>query len=98
MPAVELQQRLLADLQQFAVPRHARWDPLGLMGVPESLREGTRRRGCVVSRLLVRTVRRGGKSDGHERSTRELATHQPGAAMMDAWLPHLLQPWTSCAG
>jgi hypothetical protein len=26
-----LQQRLLADLQQFAVPRHARWDPLGLM-------------------------------------------------------------------
>ena len=35
----ELQGRLLADLQQFAVPRHARWDPLGLMGVRESLRE-----------------------------------------------------------
>ncbi len=29
----ELQARLLADLHQFAVPRHARWDPLGLMGV-----------------------------------------------------------------
>ena len=39
MPAVELQQRLLADLHQFAVPRHARWDPLGLMGVRESLRD-----------------------------------------------------------
>jgi hypothetical protein len=39
MPAVELQQRLLADLHQFAVPRHARWDPLGLMGVRERLRE-----------------------------------------------------------
>jgi len=35
----ELQGRLLADLQQFAVPRHARWDPLGLMGVRETLRE-----------------------------------------------------------
>ncbi len=39
MPAVELQQRLLADLHQFAVPRHAHWDPLRLMGVRESLRE-----------------------------------------------------------
>ncbi|MFO7630821.1 MAG: M28 family peptidase, partial [Prochlorococcaceae cyanobacterium] len=29
MPDPDLQQRLLADLQQFAVPRHARWDPLG---------------------------------------------------------------------
>ena len=29
MAEVELQQRLLADLHQFAVPRHARWDPLG---------------------------------------------------------------------
>ncbi|MBM5784036.1 MAG: M20/M25/M40 family metallo-hydrolase [Cyanobacteria bacterium K_DeepCast_35m_m1_288] len=35
----ELQQRLLADLHQFAVPRHARWDPLGLMGVRNALRE-----------------------------------------------------------
>jgi acetylornithine deacetylase/succinyl-diaminopimelate desuccinylase-like protein len=34
-----LQRRLLADLQQFAVPRHARWDPLGLMGVRDALRE-----------------------------------------------------------
>jgi hypothetical protein len=36
---VELQQRLLADLHQFAVPRHARWDPLGLMNVRQILRE-----------------------------------------------------------
>ena len=36
---VELQQRLLADLQQFAVPRHARWDPLGLMNVRQILKE-----------------------------------------------------------
>jgi Zn-dependent M28 family amino/carboxypeptidase len=35
----ELQQRLLADLQQFAVPRHARWDPLGLMNVRQILKE-----------------------------------------------------------
>jgi Zn-dependent M28 family amino/carboxypeptidase len=35
----DLQQRLLADLQQFAVPRHARWDPLGLMAVRQALRE-----------------------------------------------------------
>ena len=33
------QQRLLADLQHFAVPRHARWDPLGLLAVRQSLRE-----------------------------------------------------------
>jgi predicted nucleotidyltransferase len=26
---------------------------------------------------------------GYERSRRELATHGPGAAMMDAWPPHL---------
>ena len=37
--AEELQHRLLADLHQFAVPRHARWDPLGLMGVRETLRQ-----------------------------------------------------------
>ena len=36
---VEMQQRLLADLQQFAVPRHARWDPLGLLTVRAVLRE-----------------------------------------------------------
>jgi Zn-dependent M28 family amino/carboxypeptidase len=35
----DLQQRLLADLQQFAVHRHARWDPLGLMAVRQALRE-----------------------------------------------------------
>ena len=35
----ELQQRLLADLHQFAVPRHARWDPLGLMNVRQILKE-----------------------------------------------------------
>ena len=35
----DLQQRLRADLQQFAVPRHARWDPLGLMAVRQALRE-----------------------------------------------------------
>ena len=32
----ELQARLLADLHQFAVPRHARWDPLGLMAVRQA--------------------------------------------------------------
>ena len=36
----ELQQRLLTDLHQFAVPRHARWDPLGLMTVRQTLRDG----------------------------------------------------------
>jgi Zn-dependent M28 family amino/carboxypeptidase len=35
----ELQARLLADLHQFAVPRHARWDPLGLMAVRQAIRE-----------------------------------------------------------
>ena len=35
----DLQHRLLADLHQFAVPRHARWDPLGLMGVREARRQ-----------------------------------------------------------
>ena len=39
MAEVELQQRLLADLHQFAVPRHARWDPLGLMNVRQILKE-----------------------------------------------------------
>ena len=34
----DLQQRLLTDLEQFAVPRHARWDPLGLLGVREAVR------------------------------------------------------------
>jgi Zn-dependent M28 family amino/carboxypeptidase len=37
--STELQRRLLLDLQRFAVPRHARWDPLGLMGVRDALRE-----------------------------------------------------------
>ena len=40
MKPSELQQRLYADLQQFAIPRHARWDPLGLMHVRQLLREG----------------------------------------------------------
>ncbi len=35
----DLQQRLLTDLHQFAVPRHARWDPLGLMTVRQALRD-----------------------------------------------------------
>ena len=35
----ELQARLLADLQLFAVPRHVHWDPLGLMTVRQTLRE-----------------------------------------------------------
>ena len=39
MPEIALRQHLLADRHQFAVPRHAHWDPLGLMGVRESLRE-----------------------------------------------------------
>lgn len=34
-----LRQRLLADLQQLARPRHARWDPLGLMAVRSLLHE-----------------------------------------------------------
>jgi len=37
--ADDLQQRLLADLRQFAVPRHARWDPLGLLGIRDAVRE-----------------------------------------------------------
>jgi hypothetical protein len=36
---VDLQAHLLADLHQFAVPRHARWDPLGLMAVGQAIRE-----------------------------------------------------------
>lgn len=39
MPDPALQQRLLTDLHQFAVPRHARWDPLGLLGVREAVRQ-----------------------------------------------------------
>ena len=39
MDGSELQQWLLADLRQFAVPRHARWDPLGLMNVRQLVRE-----------------------------------------------------------
>ena len=39
MAEVELQQRLLADLHQFAKLRHARWDPLGLMNVRQILKE-----------------------------------------------------------
>ena len=39
MPDPELQQRLLADLTRLAVPRHASWDPLGLMGVRQTVRE-----------------------------------------------------------
>ena len=39
MDGPELQQWLLADLRQFAVPRHARWDPLGLMNVRQLVRE-----------------------------------------------------------
>lgn len=35
----ELQQRLLPDLHQFAIPRHSSWNPLGLMTVRELLRE-----------------------------------------------------------
>ena len=35
----DLQHRLLTDLHQFAVPRHARWDPLGLLAVRSALRE-----------------------------------------------------------
>lgn len=35
----DLQAHLLADLHQFAVRRHARWDPLGLMAVRQAIRE-----------------------------------------------------------
>ena len=35
----ELTQRLREDLQRFAVPRHARWDPLGLMTVRQLIKE-----------------------------------------------------------
>lgn len=34
-----LKQRLLTDLRSFAVPRHASWDPLGLMNVRQVVRE-----------------------------------------------------------
>ncbi|MEB3199429.1 MAG: M28 family peptidase [Synechococcaceae cyanobacterium] len=33
------EQRLLADLEQLARPRHARWDPLGLLAVRSFIRE-----------------------------------------------------------
>jgi len=56
------------------------------------------RRGFVVNRLLVRARRENLKAYGHERTTRIFATYQPGAAMMDAWFPHRLQPWTSFGG
>lgn len=42
MTTSEITQGLLADLHQFAVPRHARWDPLGLMNVRQILRERLR--------------------------------------------------------
>ncbi|MEB3362482.1 MAG: M28 family peptidase, partial [Synechococcaceae cyanobacterium] len=38
----DLEQRLLADLRQFAVPRHACWDRLGLMGVRAAVRDRLR--------------------------------------------------------
>ncbi len=36
---IELHHRLRSDLRQFAVPRHARWDPLRLMTVRQLLRD-----------------------------------------------------------
>ncbi len=38
-PTTPLQQRLQADLTQLARPRHAQWDPLGLLAVRALLRE-----------------------------------------------------------
>ena len=54
--ASELQQRLLEDLRQFAIPRHARWDPLGLMTVRQLLRD----RLGQLGRLEEQRFRRGG--------------------------------------
>ncbi|MCS5700963.1 M20/M25/M40 family metallo-hydrolase [Cyanobium sp. FGCU-52] len=39
MSQPDLQQRLLDHLQEVARPRHAQWDPLGLMGVRSYVRE-----------------------------------------------------------
>jgi Zn-dependent M28 family amino/carboxypeptidase len=39
MSQPDLQKRLLAHLQEVARPRHAQWDPLGLMGVRSYVRE-----------------------------------------------------------
>ena len=47
MDGSELQQRLCSDLRQFAVPRHARWDPLGLMTVRQLLRDRLGRFGAL---------------------------------------------------
>ena len=47
MDVSALQQRLCSDLRQFAVPRHARWDPLGLMTVRQLLRERLGRFGAL---------------------------------------------------
>jgi hypothetical protein len=38
----DLHQRLLADLQELARPRHVTWDRLGLMGAAPSWRDSLR--------------------------------------------------------
>ena len=35
----ELDKKCLADLQALAIPRHARWDPMGLMAVRSYVRD-----------------------------------------------------------
>jgi Zn-dependent M28 family amino/carboxypeptidase len=47
MTEPDLPQRLLAHLQEVARPRHAQWDPLGLMGVRAYLRDHLREFGAV---------------------------------------------------
>jgi hypothetical protein len=53
-----LQHRLLAQLQQVARPRHAPWDPLGLMGVRASIHEQLR----ALGPLEEHHFREGGES------------------------------------
>jgi Zn-dependent M28 family amino/carboxypeptidase len=47
MTEPDLPQRLLAHLHELARPRHAQWDPLGLMGVRAYVRDHLRKFGAV---------------------------------------------------
>ena len=58
MDVSALQQRLCSDLRQFAVPRHARWDPLGLMTVRQLLRERLGRFGALEEHTFTMMKKR----------------------------------------
>jgi Zn-dependent M28 family amino/carboxypeptidase len=57
--STDLQQRLQSDLIQFAVPRHAQWDPLGLMGVRQALLERLSAFGSVEEQHFARASEAG---------------------------------------